>query len=62
LLEVAEAARIPLPIKSEQVLRLSEDKAYSYEKAKEELDYAPRTFEEGIALEVERLRKIGMIG
>jgi nucleoside-diphosphate-sugar epimerase len=62
MLEVAETARIPLPIKSEQVLRLSEDKAYPYEKAKKELGYVPRTFEEGVALEVERLREIGMVG
>jgi nucleoside-diphosphate-sugar epimerase len=62
VLEVAEMSRIPLPVKSEQVLRLSEDKAYPYEKAKEELGYAPRTFEEGIALEVGRLREIGMVG
>jgi uncharacterized protein YbjT (DUF2867 family) len=61
-LEVAEMCRIPLPIKSEQVMRLSEDKAYPYEKAKEELGYAPRTFEEGIALEVGRLREIEMVG
>jgi nucleoside-diphosphate-sugar epimerase len=61
VLEVAEMLRIPLPIKSEQVLRLSEDKAYPYEKAKKELDYAPRTFEEGIALEAKRLREIGMV-
>ena len=62
MLEVAELSRIPLPVKSEQVLRLSEDKAYPYDKAKEELGYAPRTFEEGIALEVGRLREIGMVG
>ena len=40
---------------------MSEDKAYPYEKAKKELDYAPRTFEEGIALEAKRLREIGMV-
>ncbi len=62
MLEVVETARIPLPIKSEQVLRLSEDKAYPYEKAKKELGYFPRTFEEGVTLEVERLREIGMVG
>lgn len=61
VLEVAEVLRIPFPIKAEQVLRLNEDKAYPYEKAKKELDYAPRSFEEGIALEVKRLREIGMV-
>ena len=61
VLEVAEVLRIPFPIKAEQVLRLNEDKAYPYEKAKKELDYAPRSFEEGIALEVKRLREIGIV-
>ena len=58
---IAEKLGIPLPVKSEQVLRLREDKAYSYEKAREELGYSPRAFEEGIALEAGRLREIGMV-
>ncbi len=58
---VTEKLRIPLPVKSEQVLRLREDKAYAYDKAREELGYDPRPFEEGIALEAERLREIGMV-
>ncbi|MBV9453474.1 MAG: NAD-dependent epimerase/dehydratase family protein [Rubrobacter sp.] len=57
----AERLRVPLPVKSEQVLRLREDKAYLYEKAREELGYAPRAFSEGIALEVDRLRELGMV-
>ena len=60
-LSVAERLRLPLPIKSEQVLRIREDKAYSYDRAREDLDYAPRTFREGIALEVARLRELGMV-
>ena len=60
-LELAERLRLPLPIKTEQVARLREDKAYPYEKAKEELDYSPRTFGEGVALEVRRLVEIGMV-
>jgi nucleoside-diphosphate-sugar epimerase len=60
-LVAAEGLRLPLPIKSEQVLRLREDKAYSYDKAKRELGYAPRPFREGIALEVARLRDLGMV-
>jgi hypothetical protein len=54
--------RLPLPIKSEQVLRLREDKAYPFEKARRELGYTPRPFREGIALEVTRLRELGMVG
>lgn len=60
-LRLAELARLPLPVESEQVMRLREDKAYSYEKARRELGYAPRTFPEGIALEVARLREIGLV-
>jgi len=60
-LAAAERLRLPLPVKSEQVLRLREDKAYPYDKAKRELDYAPRSFREGIALEVARLRELGMV-
>ena len=60
-LAAAERLRLPLPIDSDQVLRLREDKAYSYEKARRELDYAPRPFREGIALEVARLRELGMV-
>jgi hypothetical protein len=61
-LQVAEGLRLPLPVSSDQVLRLREDKAYPYDKAREELSYAPRTFKEGIALEVRRLREIGLVG
>jgi nucleoside-diphosphate-sugar epimerase len=60
-LVVAERIGLPLPVSSEQVLRLREDKAYSYQKAKEELGYAPRSFRKGIALEVGRLREIGLV-
>ena len=60
-LAAAERLRLPLPIGSEQVLRLREDKAYPYDKAKRELGYAPRSFREGIALEVARLRELGMV-
>jgi uncharacterized protein YbjT (DUF2867 family) len=60
-LAAAERLRLPLPIKSEQVLRLREDKAYPYDKAKRDLGYAPRPFREGIALEVARLRELGML-
>jgi hypothetical protein len=61
-LRLAELARLPLPVKAEQVLRLREDKAYPYEEARRELGYAPRPFSEGIALEVARLRELGMVG
>ena len=60
-LAVAETLRLPLPVKSEQVLRLREDKAYPYDDARRDLDYAPRPFAEGVGLEVARLREVGLV-
>lgn len=60
-LAFAERLRVPLPVESEQVLRLREDKAYPFEEARKELGYAPRSFAEGVRLEVERLREVGLI-
>jgi uncharacterized protein YbjT (DUF2867 family) len=60
-LAAAERLRLPLPIDSGQVTRLREDKAYPYEGARIDLDYAPRPFSEGVALEVARLRRLGMV-
>ena len=61
VLSTAERLRLPLPIKSEQVLRLREDKAYPYDDARQDLGYDPRPFEKGVALEVERLREVGLL-
>ena len=58
---LAETLRLPLPVKSEQVLRLREDKAYPYDEARRDLDYAPRPFHAGVALEVARLRDVGLL-
>jgi nucleoside-diphosphate-sugar epimerase len=60
-LVLAERLRLPLPIDSGQVMRLREDKAYPYDRARRDLDYAPRPFSEGVALEVARLRRLGMV-
>ncbi|HEX2741885.1 MAG TPA: hypothetical protein VHM69_15690, partial [Rubrobacter sp.] len=60
-LVAAERLKLPLPIDSGQVTRLREDKAYPYDDARRDLDYAPRTFRDGVALEVARLRKLGML-
>lgn len=60
-LSLAERLGLSLPVDSDQVQRLREDKAYPYDKARRELGYAPRGFEEGIALEAERLRTLGMV-
>ena len=60
-LAAAERLRLPLPIASEQVMRLREDKAYPYDEARRDLGYRPRPFGEGVALEVARLRELGMV-
>jgi uncharacterized protein YbjT (DUF2867 family) len=61
VLVVAERLRLPLPVDSGQVARLREDKAYPYGDARRDFGYAPRPFHEGVALEVSRLRKLGML-
>jgi hypothetical protein len=44
--------RIPFPIKAEQVLRLNENKDFSYAEAQMDFGFSPLAFEEGIGLEV----------
>ena len=51
MLQFTERMRIRLPIKAEQVLRLNENKAFSYEEAQRDFGFNPRSFEEGIGLE-----------
>jgi uncharacterized protein YbjT (DUF2867 family) len=52
MLQFTERMRLRLPIKAEQVLRLNEDKAFSYEDAQRDFGFSPRGFEEGIKIEV----------
>lgn len=55
LLQFTERIGLRLPIKAEQVLRLNEDKSFSYEEAKRDFGYRPRSFEEGIRSEISKL-------
>jgi nucleoside-diphosphate-sugar epimerase len=48
-------------LKSEQILRLAEDKAFPHEEAARDLHFRPRDFEEGIAAEVTRMRARGLV-
>jgi len=48
-------------IKSEQILRTVEDRVFDYKDAQECFGYDPISFEEGIRLEVEELRKCGYL-
>jgi len=58
-LRVFEFLRLPIPLKSEQVLRLAEDKAFAHDDASRDFGFAPRAFEEGIA---EEARAMGLSG
>lgn len=49
------------PVSQEQVLRLLEDKVFDISKAQEELDYQPRHFAQGIALEVAEMKAAGVL-
>lgn len=51
LLQWMERLPIRLPIKAEQVLRLNEDKDFSYAEAQQDFMFTPRSFKEGIELE-----------
>lgn len=49
------------PVRREQILRLQEDKAYPNDKAKQELNFNPRSLEVGLKQEVEILRQKNLI-
>ena len=46
-----ERMRLPFPLKAEQVLRLNENKDFSYAEASRDFGFSPLSFEEGINLE-----------
>lgn len=52
LLNLFERLRIPFLIKAEQVLRLNENKNFSYEEAERDFGFHPLAFEEGIRIEM----------
>jgi nucleoside-diphosphate-sugar epimerase len=54
LLKLFERTHIPFPIKAEQILRLNENKDFSYEEAQRDFGFSPSSFEDGIALELMR--------
>jgi len=56
LLGLFERLRIPFPIKAEQVLRLNENKDFSYADAQRDFGFSPLSFEEGIGLELGKVR------
>ena len=52
LLKFFERLHLPSPIKAEQVLRLNENKNFSYEEAERDFGFSSLPFEEGIKLEL----------
>lgn len=52
LLRLLERIRIRFPIKAEQVLRLNENKDFSYVEAQQDFGFRPLSFDEGIRLEL----------
>lgn len=52
LLNFFEKLRLPFPIKAEQVLRLNENKNFSYAEAERDFGFSPRSFKEGIKTEI----------
>ena len=57
LLGFLERMRIPFPIKAEQVLRLNENKDFSYAEAQRDFGFSPLSFDEGIRLELKQSDK-----
>ena len=52
VLRLFERLRIPFPIKAEQVLRLNENKDFSYAEAQRDFGFSPLAFDEGIKIEL----------
>ena len=55
LLRLFEKIHIPFPIKAEQVLRLNENKDFSYADAQKDFGFSPLSFEKGIKLELSEI-------
>jgi len=55
VLNFFERLHIPLPIKAEQVLRLNENKDFSYAEAQKDFGYKPLSFEDGVKRELQQI-------
>lgn len=58
ILQLFEHTGLPMPLKAEQILRLNEHKAFDFGDAQRDFGYCPRSFSEGILLE---LKEMGLI-
>jgi nucleoside-diphosphate-sugar epimerase len=61
LLSLLNFLNVRIPLKDEQIKRMNEDRAFDYKDAQDCFGYNPISFEEGIGLEVEELRKGGYL-
>lgn len=52
MLRFFERLHLPLPVKAEQILRLNENKNFDYAEAQNDIGFQPRSFAEGIQLEL----------
>ncbi|MEW6496423.1 MAG: NAD(P)H-binding protein [Cyanobacteriota bacterium] len=52
LIQLGKSLGLKMPVSPEQILRLNEDKVFDHQAAKEDFDYSPRSFTEGITQEV----------
>jgi len=57
ILRFLEILSLNMPIKSEQILRLNENKSFSYLKAKNHFSFKPLSFEHGIAKEIKLFKR-----
>ncbi len=58
ILKFLEFFKLKIPVKSEQILRLNEDKVFSYQKALEDFNFKPLSFAEGIKKEITLINKL----
>lgn len=61
LLELYEKISKRPKLKKEQALRLNEDKKFSITEIQEDLGFTPISFEEGIKIEIEEMKRNGVI-
>ena len=54
-LSLLEGANLKFPLKSEQIQRFNEHKAFSHQKAYNDFGYAPRSFAEGLSIELKEM-------
>lgn len=56
IMKFFERFHLPFPIRAEQILRLNENKNFSYEEAQRDFGFRPLSFMEGIGLELKQLK------